>query len=65
MPYKRSLACRQASGIKNKIAKTPANQFFHIFQTGLEFVTRRDWHFARIRDQTGLALWENGDRKAA
>jgi hypothetical protein len=26
----RSLGCRQAFGIKNKIAKTPANHFFHI-----------------------------------
>jgi hypothetical protein len=31
MPYKRPLGCRQAFGIKNKIAKTQANQFFHIF----------------------------------
>jgi hypothetical protein len=33
MPYKRPLGCRQAFGIKNKIAKTQANQFFHIFLT--------------------------------
>jgi hypothetical protein len=33
MLYKRLLGCRQAFGIKNKIAKTRANQFFHIFQT--------------------------------
>jgi hypothetical protein len=31
MPYKRPLRCRQAFGIKNKIAKTQANQFFYIF----------------------------------
>jgi hypothetical protein len=31
MPYKRPPGCRQAFGIKNKIAKTQANQFFHIF----------------------------------
>jgi hypothetical protein len=31
MPYKRSLGCRQAFRTKNKIAKTPANQFLHIF----------------------------------
>ena len=33
MPHKRPLAYRQAFGIKNKIAKTQANQFFHIVQT--------------------------------
>jgi hypothetical protein len=33
MPYKRPLGCRQAFGIKNKIAKTQGNQFFHIFLT--------------------------------
>jgi hypothetical protein len=31
MPYKRPLGCRQAFRIKNKIAKTQANRFFHIF----------------------------------
>src|SRR5882757_4287705 len=31
MPYKRPLGCRQAFGIKNKIAKTKGNQFLHIF----------------------------------
>jgi hypothetical protein len=31
MPYKRLLGCRQAFGTKNKIEKTRANQFFHIF----------------------------------
>ena len=35
MPYKRPLVCRQAFGIKNKIAKTQGKQFFHIFQTEL------------------------------
>jgi hypothetical protein len=35
IPYKRPLGCRQAFGIKNKIAKTQGNQFLHIFQTGL------------------------------
>jgi hypothetical protein len=30
MPYKRPLGYRQAFGIKNKIAKTQGNQFFHI-----------------------------------
>jgi hypothetical protein len=33
MPYKRPLWCQQAFGIKNKIARTQANQFFHIFQS--------------------------------
>jgi hypothetical protein len=32
MAYKRPLCCWQAFGIKNKIAKIQANQFFHIFQ---------------------------------
>jgi hypothetical protein len=34
MPYKRPSGCRQAFEIKNKIGKTQANRFFHIFQTG-------------------------------
>ena len=33
MPYRRPLGCRQAFGIKNKIAKTQANQFLHLFLT--------------------------------
>jgi hypothetical protein len=31
MPYRRPLGCRQAFGIKNKIAKTKGNQFLHLF----------------------------------
>ena len=31
MPYKRPSGCRQAFEIKNKIGKTQANRFFHIF----------------------------------
>ena len=33
MPYKRPSGCRQAFEIKNKIGKTQANRFFHIFLT--------------------------------
>jgi hypothetical protein len=33
LPYKRPLGCRQAFGIKNKIAKNKRNRFFHIFRT--------------------------------
>ena len=33
MPYKRPSRCRQAFGVKNKIGKTRANRFVHIFQS--------------------------------
>jgi hypothetical protein len=41
--------------------KKETRKSYHRLGDGMEFVTRRNG----IRDQTGLALWENGDREAS